>query len=130
LVSSGNAKTLGNWPLGRLLAHLAETINKSIDGMGSRAPLPMRLIGRLIRGRILKNGMPAGFNLPKTREAEAYPAVASPKEGLDMLRQAIHRLTTEKMTAVHPAFGKLSHDQWVQIHLHHAALHLSFALPG
>jgi hypothetical protein len=31
------------------------------------------------------------------------------------------------MTARHPVLGKLTHDQWKQIHLRHAELHLSFA---
>jgi hypothetical protein len=33
------------------------------------------------------------------------------------------------MTARHPVLGKLTHEEWTQLHLRHAELHLSFAVP-
>src|SRR5262245_13349178 len=39
LVAAPQVKTLGNWPLAQLLTHLASTINNSIDGFSSKAPL-------------------------------------------------------------------------------------------
>jgi hypothetical protein len=87
----------------------------------------MRLFGRLMKRRLLKRGLRPGFKLPKDREAAAYPAVASPQEALDILRQAV-RLRHEKATAIHPLFGKLTHEEWTQLHLRHAELHLSFAV--
>jgi hypothetical protein len=30
------------------------------------------------------------------------------------------------MTAANPSMGPLSHEQWVEVHLRHAELHLSF----
>jgi hypothetical protein len=128
LVSSPTTRTLGNWPLGQLLAHLAMAMNRSIDGISFKAPWYMRLFGRLIKRRILERGMKPGFNLPKDREAGAYPAVASPQEALDILRQAVSRLRNEKATATHPVFGRLTHEEWIQLHLRHAELHLSFAV--
>jgi hypothetical protein len=129
LASSPGTRTLGNWPLGQLLTHLARTINLSIDGIDVKAPVIMRLMGPLIKRRLLKAGMPPGFNLPKDREAGAYPPVSSPREGVEMLRAAVARTSREKMTARHPVFGALTHDEWTRLHLHHAAMHLSFAVP-
>jgi hypothetical protein len=130
LVTSPNTNALGNWSLNQLLMHLALTIHLSIDGINVRAPWYIRLVGFFIRGRILRRGMPAGFKLPREREIGAFPSAASTQEALETLRKAIARLKTEKMTARHPAFGKLSHEQWVQLHLRHAELHLSFIIPG
>jgi hypothetical protein len=130
LVSSPNTKTLGNWPLSQLLTHLATTINSSIDGMSAKAPWFLRLVGPLVKRRIIKSGMSSGFKLPKEREATAFPAASSPQEALGKLRAAVGRLKQERMTARHPVFGKLTHEEWTRLHLRHAELHLSFAVPG
>jgi len=129
LVSSPNTKVLGNWPLEKLLTHLAMAINHSIDGISAKAPWFIRLIGPLLKRRLLRHGMSPGFNLPKKVEVDFFPAAASPQEALNGLRAAVARLQTEKMTAKHPVLGKLSHEEWTQLHLRHAELHLSFAVP-
>ena len=78
---------------------------------------------------MLKNGMPAGFKLPREVEAGAFPLASSPQEALEKLRRSAGRVKTEKMTSRHPVLGKMTHEQWTQLHLRHAELHLSFALP-
>jgi hypothetical protein len=130
LVRSPNTKMLGNWPLPQLLTHLATTINGSIDGISGRAPWFLRPIGPLVKRRIFKNGMSPGFNLPKAREVKAFPVAASPQEALGKLRAAVERLKNERMTACHPFFGKLTHEEWTRLHLRHAEMHLSFAVPA
>jgi hypothetical protein len=52
------------------------------------------------------------------------------QEALEQLRKAVARLRAEKMTARHPVFGRITHDEWARLHLRHAELHLSFAVPG
>jgi hypothetical protein len=131
LVASPQTKMLGNWPLDRLLGHLSVAIERSIDGVSFQMPWYKRLLARyFIKGRVLKQGVPAGFNLPKDREAGAYPSFASPKEALSRLRQAVARSQVEKMASRHPFFGALTHDEWTRFHLRHAEMHLSFAVPG
>jgi Protein of unknown function (DUF1569) len=129
LASSPHTRTLGNWPLSQLLTHVALAINKSIDGISVSMPWHTRLLGVLIKRRILKNGLPPGFKLPKDKEAGAYPAASSPRDALETLRRSVERTKTEKMSARHPVLGRLSHEEWTQFHLHHAALHLSFVVP-
>ena len=129
LISSPNTRMLGNWRLERLLTHLATAINGSIDGTSVKAPWFVRLIGPFMKKRFLRKISP-GFQLPKDIEPGFYPPAASPHEALEMLRTAVARLRNEKMTARHPVLGKLTHDEWNQLHLRHAELHLSFAVPG
>jgi hypothetical protein len=130
LVASPHTRTLGNWPLGQLLTHLALAINRSIDGISARVPFLVRVLGRLRKGRVMSKGLPPGFNLPADREAAAFPAPASLVAALETLRAAVGRLRHERMTAPHPVFGKLTHEEWATLHLRHAELHLSFAVPG
>ncbi|HVX14070.1 MAG TPA: DUF1569 domain-containing protein [Pirellulales bacterium] len=130
LVASAQTKMLGNWPLSQLLTHLAIAINGSIDGISARAPWFIRMLAPLIKRRLLKNGMSAGFRLPKKVEPAFFPTADSPQQALDQLRAAVRRTHTERMTARHPVLGKLTHDEWTRLHLRHGELHLSFALPG
>ncbi len=130
LVSSPTTKTLGNWPLNQLLTHLATAMNASIDGIPFSAPWYLRILGFFIKPGVLKRGVLPGFSLPKDKEAAAFPAVSSPQEALDMLRKATGRLRNETASATHPIFGALTHKEWTQLHLRHAEMHLSFAVPS
>lgn len=129
-VNSPHTRMLGNWPLGQLLSHLTLAMNGSVEGISAKAPWFVRLFAPLIKGRILKHGMSPGFKLPKEVEAGFFPAIASPQESLDKFRAAATRIQTERMTSPHPFFGKLTHEEWMQLHLRHAEMHLSFAVPG
>lgn len=123
-----NAGTVGKWTLGQILEHLAITMEKSIDGFQSRAAWPIRLLARtLMKEKVLRDGMRAGFRLPKNAEAELVCAAADTQTALDRLRRAVTRLRNECGRAPHPAFGKLAINEWNQLHLRHAELHLSFA---
>jgi hypothetical protein len=130
LVASPNTRVLGNWPLSQILSHLTTAINGSIDGISVKAPWYLRFVARLMKGRILRNKLSPGLRLPKAAEAVFYPAAASPQVALEGLRAAVRRTHTEQMIAVHPVLGKLTHDEWTQMHLRHAELHLSFAVPS
>jgi Protein of unknown function (DUF1569) len=129
LAAYPDTKILGNWPLSQLFTHLATAVNGSIDGMPFKAPWFIRLLGPFIKGRVLRNKMSPGLNLSRETEAGFFPAVSSQQEALQRLRTAVGRLEKERMTARHPVFGKLTHDEWTQLHLRHAELHLSFAVP-
>jgi hypothetical protein len=129
LVASPHTRMLGNWPLSRLLTHLAVAVNRSIDGVSVKAPFFLRLAGPYLKWRILNKGMAPGFTMPRNREAEFFPPADSPQDALEQLRRAVGRLRTERMTVRHPVFGKVTQEEWTRFHLRHAELHLSFAVP-
>lgn len=127
-VVAADAGTTGNWSLGQILEHLATVMEKSIDGFQSRAPWPIRWITRtFLKGKVLRDGMKSGFRLPKHAETELVCDAADSQAALEHLRRAIHRMRTECNRAEHPAFGRLAINEWNQLHLRHAELHLSFA---
>jgi hypothetical protein len=128
LAASPTTRTLGNWPLEQLLMHLAGAMNGSIDGIRAKAPWWIRLVGKFIKGRILKNGTSPGFNLPREVESKFFPS-ASREDAFDAFRKAVGRIRSESMTSPHPVFGPMTTDEWTKLHLHHAAMHLSFAVP-
>ncbi len=68
-----------------------------------------------------------GFQNPPEADAIQPAATASWEEALAHLRSQIERIRGgERMTREIAVEGPYTHEQWVSIHLRHAALHLSF----
>jgi len=127
----GRLGRVGNWTLGQALGHLAVWANFALDGYPPevRAPLPVRLVLRLMRGRILDKGMMAGVKIGKTPGGTLGLDVLPPGEGLARFRAAMDRLRRSAPAGPNPVFGRLTHEQWIQLNLRHAELHLSFQAP-
>jgi hypothetical protein len=71
--------------------------------------------------------MPAGFKLPPTAQKQLQgPGDTDVHEALDSLQVAVRRLQQDPHRAPHPVFGQMTLDEWNQLHLRHAELHLSF----
>ena len=127
----GRVVRAGNWSLGRTLGHLATWANFAFLGYPAevRAPLPVRLILRAFRGTILNKGMMSGVRIGKVPEGTVGVDELSTEEGLTRFRSAMERLKRERPALINPVFGELTHDQWIQLNLRHAELHLSFQVP-
>jgi hypothetical protein len=128
LAAAPGVHTLGNWSLPQLLNHLTLTMNCSIDGFQVQAPWFIRLLAPLFKKSALRKISP-GIRLPKAAEAAAFPPHVSMPESLQDFRRAIRRAMTEQMQAPHPAFGRMTHQEWLLLHLRHSEMHLSFAIP-
>jgi hypothetical protein len=120
------SQTTGNWSLGRILEHLAIANDKTIDGFGFRAPLPIRMIGPLFKKRLLKRGLTPGFQLSKQASAALVPNETDAEAALDHLRKSFIRLHSESNREPHPFLGRLSIDESNRLCLRHAELHMSF----
>lgn len=124
-------RQLGNWSLGQTTGHLARAMQMSLDGFTDRpAPLPLRLILKLLKKRLLTKGFRPGFKLRgPAAEKSILDRSFSTEQGLNELQTNIDRLKREPQRHPHPAFGKLTREEWDQVHLRHAELHLSFFVP-
>ena len=134
LVAAERAGTLsrcGTWTLGQALGHLATWACFAFDGYPPevRAPLPVRMVLRLMRGKILNQGMTAGVKIGRLPGGTVGLDVVDAEEGLRRFRAAFERLRDSAPTIDNPVFGKLTHAQWIQLNLRHAELHLSFHTP-
>jgi hypothetical protein len=125
-LNRGNIKCLGNWSAGQTFLHLARAMNVSIDGTDAKFPLWLRVMARLMKKKLLAGPMPPGFQLPAGAALKFVPGPTSTEEGLAALREAIARQERESSRAASPVFGKITRDEWNQIHLKHSALHMSF----
>jgi len=128
----GRLRRTGNWPLGQTLGHLATWATFALDGYPPelRAPLPVRLVLRLMRNRILTKGMMPGVKIRNIPGGTLGLELVDAEEGLRRLREAYRRLKASPPTIPNPVFGTLSHEQWVQLNLRHAELHLGNQVPA
>ena len=128
---AGRLDRAGNWALGQTLGHLATWANFAFDGYPPqiRAPLPVRVILRMARGRILSKGMMAGVKIRGVPEGTVGLELLEPDEGLRRFRAAMERLRSTAPKTDNPVFGPLTHDEWVKLNLRHAELHLGHLVP-
>jgi ubiquinone/menaquinone biosynthesis C-methylase UbiE len=119
----------GSWGLGQACHHLATIMEMSLDGFPSRFPWPVRLaarwffLGKILRHHVFRRRFPAPkFALP--------PEAADDRAGVARLRAVLGRLQGHAgEMRPSPVFGRLSPEQWREVHLWHCEHHLSFLLP-
>ncbi len=126
-ISDSDVQTLGNWSPGQIYAHLAKSLDLSIDGFDFSMPAPMRwVMSMLFKRKFLHDQLPAGFKSPK----KYVPAETSSADGLVLLEKAIARQNDVPDRVPHPAFGKIGKQGWHDFHLRHAEMHMSFLING
>jgi hypothetical protein len=119
----------GAWSLGQTCQHLATVMELSLDGFRSRLSWPIRLmarwffLGRMLRHDVIRRRFPAPDYLQPAANADD-------REGLERLRTVVARLKGHAgPMQLSPVFGRLSPDEWREIHLWHCEHHFSFLLP-
>ncbi len=130
-LARASVRTLGNRSFVQILDHLAFAMNMSMDGSVLHIAWPVRIVARLLRKRILNNGLPPGFRLSRANDARAWSE--APLEilpALEKARRAVQRLQTENQRWPHPVLGRLTNAEWNAFHLRHAELHMNFVAPA
>lgn len=122
-------RTLGNWTLGQICKHLADSFTGSMDGFDLRNHRIKRLfLKRRMLEVALTNGIPRNYTVdPKITP----PAGIELDCGLAELEHSVSRyLRHHGKLAAHPLFGKMPREVWDAVHCVHCAHHLSFVIPG
>lgn len=123
----------GDWSPGENLQHVARFYKAALDGFGFMAPAPVRLVFRIIfKAVALKHTFRGGLKIPaKARPVlEPDPGVSF-EEGLADLRAQLGRIDAgEKMEWPSPILGPLSHEEWSELQLRHAELHIAKLRPA
>ncbi len=122
-------RTLGNWSFGQICEHLAAGLNMAIDGAPASLPWYFRLVGPFLKKRVLAGPMSPGFRLPKSA-ASLLPHETSSADGIAALEKAIERQQHISERKPHMVFGTLTRDEWDQLHMRHAEIHLGFVVPA
>jgi hypothetical protein len=129
----GAVRPLGNWTAAQAFQHLAKFIEYSFDGFPFRYPWPLRvgswLVGKLSWRWLLQLAFRPGFTNPRVAAAVEPDADVTLEDAAQRLRRQVRRiLSGERMLQRSPTGERLSHEQWIECHLRHAELHLSFLL--
>jgi hypothetical protein len=103
----------------------------SFDGFPFRYRRPVRWGAQLLRmvswPWLLVLAFRPGFRNPPVAAALEPKPTVSLAQAVRYMRGLLERISSgERMTAANPSMGPLSHEQWVEVHLRHAELHLSF----
>lgn len=128
--AQGRVRMLGNWSLGTNFAHLAFFIEEIDEDKGIKTPWFVKLIGPLMKRRMVSKRMPRGVRVPGMKSGTLGDEPCELDVGLARLRRALDRLERGGFPARHPVFGKFEPQDWVALHLRHAELHLGFAEVG
>jgi hypothetical protein len=129
-LSNGDIKTLGNWSAGQIFLHLARSFNDSIDGSDMRLPWYLKMLGPLMKNKLLRGPMAPGVKLPESVAKLTVPGPTSTEDGMSALRSAIARMECESKRAPSPFLGAMTREEWNRLHLNHSAPHMSFLFPA
>ena len=84
-------------------------------------------IFRLLKSSALSRPMSAGFKIPAKFQSLAPDPDVTWDDAMTKLRRAIQRIENgERMNAVSPFLGPMSHDEWEKMQCRHAEMHFSF----
>jgi hypothetical protein len=123
---AGKLVSVGNWTFGQVLGHLAGWVDYSYDGVPMKVPAVLRWVVRPFKNRILYKRMRAGSRIPRIPSGTLSTEPLSTEQGLERFRSRFARLAAECPARPHALLGPLNHAEWINQHLRHAELHLSF----
>lgn len=130
---AGTLDFTGNWTPAQNLSHLAIFGGFSLDGFPFKAPAPIRWMAQLFfKRKAVAGGVPpAGLPLKKKLAVLVPDPSMDFDEAMGRLRGVLDRIDAgEAFVPTSPLFGALTREQWINLHLGHASLHMSFLRPG
>ena len=121
-------RTTGSWSPAQNLHHLARWIEMYETGrLPEGVPWFVRMVGVLIKGRVLRKGFPKGLQGP---DGKAQPEPDNGfEQSLAFLRSKLDVLRTEDLSHRNPFFGRMSREDCVALQLRHGEHHLGFLHP-
>lgn len=129
---AGKLRSIGNWTPGQVVNHLATWGSFANDGHPPELSphWVIKAILKLRKRKFLAGPLPAGVKIPGipggTLGTEDVPFEAA----MARYRKELDRLEASAPPKPNVIFGPLTHEEWIQLQLRHAELHLGFLVPG
>ena len=127
-------RVTGNWSTGQQCEHLAIFWEASMRGFPDtfRPPAPIRWAAQLFFKRRAVQGEPPspGLRLPKAGSWLLPRRDVTFEEGITRLKACVAATGEGKpFVPASPLFGKLTREQWINLHLGHCSHHLGYSWP-
>ncbi len=121
-------RTVGTWPLPRILKHLSLVLRRVVDLPASTPHDPSMEVSAEAKNHVFTTGkLPEAVPVPDMLTPESANTA---REEADELRAALaHFLASPGPVIKHRLFGALTREEWHRLQLIHCAHHLSFAIP-
>ena len=119
---------LGTWTPAQNIDHVRRLIRVSHEGADFTMPLPARILGRLLRARILSSPIKPGM---QTVEQFQPPADITLDEAIAAFAEDARAASRPgAMRYPSPFLGALTYEQWEQLHCRHAEHHFANIVPA
>jgi hypothetical protein len=120
--------TRGNWSASQNIWHVARYIQASVEGYPFNPPWYLKLIGPLFKKRMTRKTMSPGYKTSTNMAEHMEPQSVSEEQtamgpAIEKLEQWVGRASDQGFIPANPVFGKMSTQQWVDLHCRHAELH-------
>ena len=119
----------GNWSLAQACDHLSTFMRMSLEGFPLRVPwIISGFLGPLVVKRLTlwTRSIPAGYKTPQPLEPTS---AADDAAAVLTFKDVLQRVWAAAQLHPSPLFGRMTPEQWREIHLIHASHHLSFLVP-
>lgn len=129
---AGKLRRTGNWTTGQIFGHVAAFIDYAYDGYPPKlanAPWFIRFILYFFKSKFLRGPLPAGRRIPGIPSGTTGNEPLTLEDGYARLIRAWDRLEKTAPQTPNVIFGRMTHNEWITLHLRHAELHLSFLHP-
>lgn len=122
------AATGGTWTAAQNIWHVARYIQASVEGYPFTVPWYFKLIGPLMKKRMTTRTMSSGFKTSPEIARQMEPQSFSAEQtamgpAMQKLEEWVAKAKEQGFIPINPAFGKLTQEQWVDLHCRHAELH-------
>lgn len=122
------APTRGRWDAAQNVWHVGRYIQASVEGYPFKAAWWMRLLGPMLKKRMIRRPMQPGFNTPKNVSDQMEPGGSAAGEitmaqACAQLEHWVEQAKDHGFIPVNPVFGRMSRDEWVALHCRHAEMH-------
>ena len=123
-----DAATVGTWTASQNIWHVARYIQASVEGYPFTVPWYFKLLGPMIKKKMISSKMASGFKtddgVQEHMEPQRQPAEETTMErAVPMLERWVNEAKAKGFIAKNPVFGRMTTEQWVALHCRHAELH-------
>jgi len=129
-ITSGPVVGLGAWTPAQNIDHVRRLIRISHAGTDIKLALGYRMLGRLLKGRLLRTTFKPGL---KTVDLFEPAADVGLEKAMSAFREEV-AIASQAGAMRHPSplLGALSHEDWERLHCRHAELHFGYIVadPG